>query len=77
MADVLIKDGELQELNAIIMKIPTEFGVPLLNFFSKVVNTRQQEFVRAQQQESEDPGVKNKTAEGDVTETGSGSINAN
>lgn len=43
MPDLLIKEAELQKLDQIIAPIPTQFGLPLVNFFTQVSIARQQE----------------------------------
>lgn len=43
MADLVIKQEELKQLDTIIGEIPMKYGYPLLNFINAVVQKRQQE----------------------------------
>lgn len=43
MADLVIKESELKQLDTIIGEIPMKYGYPLLNFINAVVLQRQKE----------------------------------
>jgi hypothetical protein len=43
MADLVIKESELKQLDTIIGEIPMKYGYPLLNFINAVVVQRQKE----------------------------------
>jgi hypothetical protein len=43
MADLLIKEAELQQLDRVIGDIPTKYGMPLAQFFQLIGQKRQAE----------------------------------
>jgi hypothetical protein len=53
MADLLVKEAELKQLQDMINELPTKFGVPMLNFFNGVANLRAQEAEKAVKAEQE------------------------
>lgn len=43
MADLLIKESEIPSLDKLIAPIPTQYGLPLVNFFQNIGIRRAQE----------------------------------
>lgn len=43
MADLVIKEAELQQLDKLIGNIPTAYGVGIVNYLNYLVQLRQQE----------------------------------
>lgn len=40
MADLIIKENELKQLDAILGEIPMKFGMPLVNYINQIAQTR-------------------------------------
>lgn len=68
MADLLVKEAELQQLQGMINELPTKFGVPLLNFFNGVANFRAQEAQQAAQAEQESKANKERKASDETSD---------
>lgn len=43
MPDLVIKEAELAQLDKLIAPIPTQYGLPLVNFFNQIGQLRQRE----------------------------------
>ena len=43
MPDLIIKEAEFAQLDKMIAPIPTQYGLPLVNFFNRLVQLRAQE----------------------------------
>lgn len=43
MPDLVIKEAEIKQLDSLIAPIPTQYGLPLVNFLNRVSQIRAQE----------------------------------
>ena len=50
MPDLVIKEAEIKQLDSLIAPIPTQYGLPLVNFLNRVSQIRAQEADAAQKE---------------------------
>jgi hypothetical protein len=58
MPDLLLKEADIIQLDKLIAPIPTQYGLPIVNFLNRVGQIRAQEAAAANNPDGKDEAVK-------------------